>query len=54
MFTDPTPVWGDTKNVLLQKICQMVNDAASGNHPPKPGDSDNNLLFKLTNLFDGN
>lgn len=54
MFTDPTPVWGDTKHVLLQKICQTVNNNWSGNHPPHPGDSDNDLLLKIANLFDGN
>ena len=54
MFTDPTPVWGDSNNVLLQKICQTLNSDLSGNHPPRQGDSDNNLLFKIANLFDGN
>jgi hypothetical protein len=54
MFTDPTPVWGDSDNVLLQKICQVTNDLLSGIHPPQPGDSDNNLLFKIANLFNRN
>lgn len=54
LFTDPRPVWGDTDNVLLQKICQILNSDLSGNHPPQPGDSNNKLLFKIANLFDGN
>jgi hypothetical protein len=53
-FSDPTPVWGDTDNVLLFKICQMANDQISMNHPPELGDSDNNLLFKLALIFSGN
>jgi hypothetical protein len=53
MFSDPTPVWGDTDNVLLLKICQMANDEFSTLHPPKPGDTDNNLLFKLAHIFSG-
>jgi len=46
-FADPTPKLGDENNVLLSKICQVLNDAGSGDHPPEPGDSDNNLLFKI-------
>jgi len=53
MFSDPTPVWGDTDNVLLLKICQLANAALSANHPPAPGDSNNTLLFKLANIFNG-
>lgn len=53
MFSDPTPVWGDTDNVLLLKICQLANAAFSNLHPPALGDSNNTLLFKLAHIFNG-
>lgn len=54
MFTDPTPVWGDSDNNLLFKICQLANEQISTQHPPEFGDSNNNLLFKLALIFSGN
>lgn len=54
MFSDPTPVWGDSNNTLLAKICQLANEQISTEHPPEFGDSDNTLLSKLTSIFSGN
>jgi hypothetical protein len=54
MFTDPTPVWGDTEEVLLFKLCQIANGQISMSHPPEFGDSRNTLLFKLALIFSGN
>jgi hypothetical protein len=54
MFADPTPVWGDEKNVLLFKVCQLANEQISTAHPPELGDSPNQLLFKLALIFSGN
>jgi hypothetical protein len=53
-FSDPSPKLGDSDNILLVKICQLVNSQKSGNFPPESGDSDNNLLFKIANLYKGN
>lgn len=49
MTLDPQPQ--DSKNNLLFKLCQSMSNSLSGIYAPKAGDSNNDLLRKLLNLF---
>ena len=51
MFADPSPQRGDSKNILLFKICQMYAEGCPDARGPEHGDSDNNLLFKIADIL---
>lgn len=47
MFANPSPQFGDSKNNLLFKLCQMYSERCNPENAPAQSDSDNNLLFKI-------